>query len=183
MICIQTIFFSSLIFPAGCGEVLKARRQNRKTSNEVFVQWIPTQSVDCCSFGHVKNQCRSTPSCYRCTKDHSVDSYEVPTIWPSAYLQLAINMQEVTEIFSPTNIKAVMMLETMAIWKPHLLVHQSADDTELTKQVFAPISFPISTTLLRQPALPVPVILIPPKILSGNNHPISSPPSPHCKGL
>lgn len=35
----------SLELPSGCGQVIKARRLNRKTINEGTVTWVPTQSV------------------------------------------------------------------------------------------------------------------------------------------
>lgn len=38
-------FVESLELPAGCGAVLKARRLNRKSSNEGTIEWLPTQSV------------------------------------------------------------------------------------------------------------------------------------------
>ncbi|CAH2238588.1 jg23693 [Pararge aegeria aegeria] len=38
-------FVESLDLPSGCGEVLKARRLNRKQITEGIVTWVPTQSV------------------------------------------------------------------------------------------------------------------------------------------
>lgn len=38
-------FVSSLVLPAGCGEVLKVRRLNRKQMNDGAVTWVPTQSL------------------------------------------------------------------------------------------------------------------------------------------
>lgn len=38
-------FATSLILPNGCGEVLKARRLNRKTIDDGKVTWVPTQTV------------------------------------------------------------------------------------------------------------------------------------------
>ncbi|XP_069360040.1 uncharacterized protein [Maniola hyperantus] len=38
-------FVESLELPIGCGEVLKARRLNRKNTIEDRVEWVPTQSV------------------------------------------------------------------------------------------------------------------------------------------
>ena len=35
----------SLVFPSGCGQVLKARRLNRKNVSEGVTTWVPTQSV------------------------------------------------------------------------------------------------------------------------------------------
>lgn len=101
---------SYIDLPDGCGEVLKARRLNRKILNNNVAEWIPTQTVvltfrgqslpdhiyafhtsisvepylfptiqclNCCRFGHIKSQCRSTPRCFRCAQPHSGDGCSV----------------------------------------------------------------------------------------------------------
>ncbi|CAH2226772.1 jg16555 [Pararge aegeria aegeria] len=105
-------FIDSLELPAGCGEILKARRLNRKVTTDSVVTWIPTQSVvltfrgqtlppkifsyhtslpihtyrlptiqclNCCRFGHIKDQCRSKPRCFKCSQPHSGESCEIET--------------------------------------------------------------------------------------------------------
>ncbi|CAH2221495.1 jg1322 [Pararge aegeria aegeria] len=103
-------FVKSIEIPSGCGEILKARRLNRKQVNDSGVTWVPTQSVvvtfrgqvlpvkiysyhtslpvetyrlptiqcvNCCRFGHVKAQCRSSPRCFKCSQFHSGESCSV----------------------------------------------------------------------------------------------------------
>ncbi|CAH2209476.1 jg22111 [Pararge aegeria aegeria] len=75
--------------PSGCGEILKARRLNRKVSKEGRVEWVPTGTVVitfsgqvlphrifCCytamsvEIYQVADQCRSKPKCYKCAQEH-----------------------------------------------------------------------------------------------------------------
>lgn len=48
------------------------------TALPVDLYIYPTvQCYNCCRYGHVKNQCRSTPKCYKCSKGHSGDRCDV----------------------------------------------------------------------------------------------------------
>lgn len=97
--------------PSGCGDILKARRLNRKVFREGGVEWVPTGTVvltfsgqilphkifycftamsvetyklptiqchNCCKFGHVADQCRSKPKCFKCSLDHFGKSCSTP---------------------------------------------------------------------------------------------------------
>lgn len=97
-------FVKDVELPSGCGEILKARRLNRKLHKTDGVEWIPTGTVvltfsgqvlpsrifccytslavekyllptiqchSCCKFGHVADQCRSRPKCFKCAQEHT----------------------------------------------------------------------------------------------------------------
>lgn len=96
-------FVKEVELPSGCGEILKARRLNRKFHKTDGIEWIPTGTVvitfsgqvlpakiyccytslvvekylmptiqchSCCKFGHIADQCRSKPKCFRCAEEH-----------------------------------------------------------------------------------------------------------------
>lgn len=69
-------FATSLIVPVGCGEVLKARRLNRKTKdNDGNVTWVPTQTVVLTFHGQV------LPSrVFSFHTSMAVEAYQYPTI-------------------------------------------------------------------------------------------------------
>ncbi|XP_045541540.1 uncharacterized protein LOC123723044 [Papilio machaon] len=65
----------SLELPPGCGEVLKARRLNRKTTQENVTTWIPTQSVVLTFRGQI------LPSkVYSYHTSLPIETYKLPTI-------------------------------------------------------------------------------------------------------
>lgn len=54
------------------GRALPSRVYMCYTALPVELYIYPTiQCYNCCRFGHVKNQCRSTPRCYKCGQGHS----------------------------------------------------------------------------------------------------------------
>lgn len=56
------------------GQVLPKRVYMCYTSLAVDLYIYPTiQCYNCCRYGHVKSQCRSTPRCYKCGQGHSGD--------------------------------------------------------------------------------------------------------------
>jgi hypothetical protein len=60
------------------GQILPTRVYMWYTSLPVDLYIYPTvQCYNCCRFGHVKNQCRSLPKCYKCGQGHSGDNCNV----------------------------------------------------------------------------------------------------------
>ncbi|CAH2226684.1 jg8743 [Pararge aegeria aegeria] len=60
------------------GQVLPTRVYMCYTALSVELYIYPTvQCYQCCRFGHVKNQCRSLPKCYKCGQGHSGDTCQV----------------------------------------------------------------------------------------------------------
>lgn len=60
------------------GQILPTRIYMCYTALPVELYIYPTvQCYNCCRFGHVKNQCRSTPRCYRCGQGHSGDTCNI----------------------------------------------------------------------------------------------------------
>lgn len=60
------------------GQVLPTRVFMCYTALPVDLYIYPTiQCYNCCRYGHVKNQCRSTPRCYKCGQGHTGDSCSV----------------------------------------------------------------------------------------------------------
>lgn len=61
------------------GQILPSRIFLYYSSIPVENYILPTiQCFQCCRFGHVKDQCRAKPRCYRCSGDHSGASCERP---------------------------------------------------------------------------------------------------------
>lgn len=57
------------------GQVLPTRVYMCFTALPVELYIYPTvQCFNCCRYGHVKNQCRSTPRCYKCGQGHTGES-------------------------------------------------------------------------------------------------------------
>lgn len=60
------------------GQVLPKRIYMCYNSLPVDLYIFPTiQCYNCCRYGHVKSQCRSTPRCYKCGQGHSGDTCSV----------------------------------------------------------------------------------------------------------
>lgn len=60
------------------GQKLPNRVYSFHTSMLVETYQLPTiQCHNCCRFGHIKAQCRSSPRCFRCAQNHSGDSCPV----------------------------------------------------------------------------------------------------------
>ncbi|XP_069354544.1 uncharacterized protein [Maniola hyperantus] len=60
------------------GQILPTRVYMCYTALPVELYIYPTvQCYQCCRFGHVKNQCRSVPKCYKCSQGHSGDTCQV----------------------------------------------------------------------------------------------------------
>lgn len=60
------------------GQVLPTRVYMCYTALPVELYIYPTvQCYQCCRFGHVKNQCRSMPKCYKCGQGHSGETCQV----------------------------------------------------------------------------------------------------------
>lgn len=61
------------------GQVLPARIYCCYTSLVVEKYLLPTiQCHNCCKFGHIADQCRSKPKCFKCGQDHSGKTCVVP---------------------------------------------------------------------------------------------------------
>lgn len=60
------------------GQILPTKIYMCYTVLSVELYIYPTvQCYNCCRFGHVKNQCRSTPRCFRCGQGHSGDTCHI----------------------------------------------------------------------------------------------------------
>lgn len=60
------------------GQVLPTRVYMCYTALTVDLYIYPTvQCYNCCRYGHVKNQCRSVPRCFKCGQGHSGDTCDV----------------------------------------------------------------------------------------------------------
>lgn len=68
-------FVESIVLPEGCGEILKARRLNRKVSDEGKVSWVPTQTVVLTIHGQ-----RLPARIYLFHTSLQVETYQYPSI-------------------------------------------------------------------------------------------------------
>lgn len=60
------------------GQVLPTRIYMCYTALLVDLYIYPTvQCYNCCRYGHVKSQCRSSPKCYKCGEEHSGNSCDI----------------------------------------------------------------------------------------------------------
>lgn len=60
------------------GQILPSKIYSFHTSLPVETYNLPTIiCLNCCRYGHIKTQCRSTPRCFKCSKSHSGDSCDV----------------------------------------------------------------------------------------------------------
>jgi hypothetical protein len=94
------------------GQILPKRVFLCYNSLPVDLYIFPTiQCFNCCRYGHIKNQCRSLPRCYKCTLDHCGDNCSVDEEYFKCCLCSGAHMatnKKCPEFFRQKNIKESM---------------------------------------------------------------------------
>ena len=144
------------------GQLLPQRVYCFQSSILVETYQLPTlQCRNCCRFGHVADQCRSHPRCFRCAQNHPGSSCEVPD--DSVSCLLCLGRHKATDINCPEHsrqksIKIVMSEENISFSEASQRFRPSRPTyAEKAATISSPIHPEIPHSLPSTPARPSPI--------------------------